>query len=93
MRKLYYLGKKLFPSNCILKKFQHQSTAERPSDDGKDMSVTISHKCKRFTITSYSKLKLQYFGHLMRRARSLEKTPMLGKIDGRRRKGAEDEMV
>ena len=33
------------------------------------------------------KLKLQYFGHLLRRADSLEKTLMLGKIEGRRRKG------
>ena len=33
------------------------------------------------------KLKLQYFGHLMRRADSLEKTQRLGKIEGRRRKG------
>jgi len=33
------------------------------------------------------KLKLQYFGHLMRRADSLEKTLMPGKIDGRRRRG------
>ena len=33
------------------------------------------------------KLKLQYFGHLMRGADSLEKTLMLGKIEGRRRKG------
>ena len=33
------------------------------------------------------KLKLQYFGHLMRRAGSLEKTLMLGKIEGRRRRG------
>ena len=33
------------------------------------------------------KLKLQYFGHLMRRADSFEKTPMLEKIEGRRRKG------
>ena len=33
------------------------------------------------------KLKLQYFGHLMRRADSLEKTLMLGKIEGRRRRG------
>ena len=32
-------------------------------------------------------LKLQYFGHLMRRTDSLEKTLMLGKIEGRRRKG------
>ena len=40
------------------------------------------------------KLKLQYFGHLMQRADSLEKTLMLGKIEGRRRKGTtEDEMV
>ena len=33
------------------------------------------------------RLKLQYFGHLMQRANSLEKTLMLGKIEGRRRKG------
>ena len=33
------------------------------------------------------KLKLQYFGYLMRRADSLEKTLMLGKIEGRRRRG------
>ena len=33
------------------------------------------------------RLRLQYFGHLMRRVDSLEKTPMLGKIEGRRRRG------
>ena len=33
------------------------------------------------------KMKLQYFGHVMRRADSLEKTLMLGKIEGRRRRG------
>ena len=33
------------------------------------------------------KLKLQYFGHLIRRADSVEKTLMLGKIEGRRRRG------
>ena len=33
------------------------------------------------------KLKLQYFGHLMQRADSFEKTPMLGKIEGRKRRG------
>ena len=33
------------------------------------------------------KLKLQYFGHLMQRADSLEKTLMLGKIEGRRKRG------
>ena len=35
------------------------------------------------------KLKLHHFGHLMRRANSLEKTQMLGKIEGRRRRGWE----
>ena len=35
------------------------------------------------------KLKLQYFGHLMQRADSFEKTLMLGKIEGRRRRGQE----
>ena len=35
------------------------------------------------------KLKLQYFGHLMRRADSFEKTLMLGKIEGRRKRGSQ----
>ena len=40
------------------------------------------------------KLKLQYFGHLKRRTDSLEKTLMLGKIEGKRKRGVvEDEMV
>ena len=39
------------------------------------------------------KLKLHYFGHLMQRANSLEKTLMLGKIEGRRRRGRQDEMA
>ena len=39
------------------------------------------------------KLKLQYFGHLLQRADSLEKTLVLGKIEGRRRRGRQDEMV
>ena len=38
-------------------------------------------------------LKLQYFGHLMQRADSLEKTLMLGKTEARRRRGRQDEMV
>ena len=37
------------------------------------------------------KMKLQYFGHLMRRADSLEKTLMLGKTEGRRRRGRQRE--
>ena len=39
------------------------------------------------------KLKLQYFGHLMRRADSFEKTLMLGKIEDRRRRGQHDEVI
>ena len=39
------------------------------------------------------KLKLQYFGHLMGRTDSLEKTLMLGKTEGGRRRGREDEMI
>ena len=39
------------------------------------------------------KLKLQYFSYLMRRADSFEKTLMLGKIEGKRRRGKQDEMV
>ena len=38
------------------------------------------------------KLKLQYSGHLMRRAESLEKTLILGKIEGRRRRGQQKEV-
>ena len=40
-----------------------------------------------FPNSSLFKLKLQYFGHLMRKADSLEKTLMLGKTEGRRRRG------
>ena len=39
------------------------------------------------------KLKLQYFGHVMVRVDSLEKTLMVGKIEGRRRRGRKDETV
>ena len=39
------------------------------------------------------KLKLQYFGHLMQRAKTLEKTVMLGKIEGKEKGTTEDEML
>ena len=42
---------------------------------------------------TFMKLKLQYFGHLMRRTDSLEKTLMVGKMEGGRRRMIEDEMV
>ena len=63
----------------------------------RDKKAFLSDQCK--DIEEYSleglKLKLQYFGHLMQRAVSFEKTLMLGKIEGRRRRGRQrmDEMV
>ena len=45
--------------------------------------ITPEYSLKRLML----KQKLQYFGHLMQRADSLEKTLMLGKIEGRRRRG------
>ena len=52
---------------------------------------SVHHKGNKSWINSLKglvlKLKLQYFGHLMRRTDSLEKTLMLGKIEGRRRRG------
>ena len=51
----------------------------------------ISHECSLEELML--KLKLQYFGHLMQTADSLEKTLMLGKTEGRRRRLTEDEMV
>ena len=47
----------------------------------------ISHEYSLERLMLRLKLKLQYFGHLMRRTDSLEKTLMLGKIEGRRRRG------
>ena len=47
------------------------------------MEINLEYSLERLI----QKLKLQYFGHLMRRANSLEKTLMLGKMEGRRRRG------
>ena len=51
----------------------------------KQFILKISPECS--LVGLMLKLKLQYFGHLMQRADSLEKTLMLGKIEGRRRRG------
>ena len=64
----------------------------RCSLDG--MVATIVLLLLRGTVLVACNGKLQYFGHLMQRASSLEKTLMLGKTEGRRERGmAEDEMV
>ena len=50
--------------------------------------------CPKYSLEGLTlKLKLQYFGHLMQRTDSMEKTLMLGKIEGRRRRLTEDEMI
>ena len=51
------------------------------------MNVEISQGGTGFGVEEETYRKLQYFGHLMQRADSLENTLMLGKIEGRRRRG------
>ena len=62
-----------------------KKTLESPLDYKESILKEISPGCSLEGLML--KLKLQYFGHLMRRADSLEKTLMLGKIEGRRRRG------
>ena len=60
-----------------------EKTLESPMDSKESTAVNCEYSLEGLML----KLKLQYFGHLMRRADSLEKTLMLGKIVGRRRRG------
>ena len=60
-----------------------ERTLQSPLDNKEIKSVSPEYSLEGLVL----KLKLQYFGHLMRRADSLEKTPMLGKTEGRRRSG------
>ena len=65
-----------------------EKTLERPLDCKKIQSVHPKGDHLGYSLEGLMlKLKLQYFGHLMRRADSFEKTLMLGKIEGRRRRG------
>ena len=67
---------------CWRRLFRVPWTARRSNQS---ILKEISHECSLEGLTL--KLKLQYFGHLMRRADSFEKTLMLGKIEGRRIRG------
>ena len=60
-----------------------EKTLESPLDCKEIKLVSSEYSLEGLML----KLKLQYFGHLMRRADSFEKTVMLGKIEGRRRRG------
>ena len=62
-----------------------EKTLESPLDCKESILKEISPECSLEGLML--KLKLQYFGHLMRRTDSFEKTLMLGKIEGRRRRG------
>ena len=65
-----------------------EKTLESPLDSKEIQSVhSEGDQPWDFFGRNDAKLKLQYFGHLMRRADSLEKTLMLGRIGGRRRRG------
>ena len=69
-------------SNCGSGLFRVPRTARRSNQS------TLKEINPEYTLEGLMlKLKLQYFGHLMRIADSLEKTLMLGKIEGRRRRG------
>ena len=65
-----------------------KKTLESPLDFREIKPVSLKEVSPEYSLEGLMlKLKLQYFGHLMRRADSLEKTLMLGKIQDRRRRG------
>ena len=70
-------------SNALLEK-----TLESPLDSMEIKLVILKEINLEYSLEGLMlKLKLQYFGHLMRRVNSLEKTLMLGKIESKRRRG------
>ena len=67
-----------------------EKTPESPLDSKGIKPVNLKGDQPKYTLERLMlKLKLQYFGHLMRSANSLEKSLMLGKINGRRRRGCQ----
>ena len=65
-----------------------EKTLESPLDNKKTNQSIIKEISPEYSLQGpMLKLKLQYFGHLVGRADSFEKTLMLGKIEGRRRRG------
>ena len=68
-----------------------QKTLESPLDSKEIKTVNPKGNQLEYSLGGLIlKLKLQYFGHLMRRADSFEKIVMLGKIDGGRRRGQDE---
>ena len=63
-----------------------EKTLESPLDSRRSNQSILKEINHEYSLEGLI-LKLQYFGHVMQRAYSLEKTPTLGKIEGRRRRG------
>ena len=72
----------------VLEKIHESPQTARKSIQSILKEISLEYSLERLML----KLKLQYFGHLMPRAGSLEKTLMLAKIE-RKRKGRQDEMI
>ena len=68
-----------------------EKTLESPLDSKEVQTVILKEINPEYSLGGLI-LKLQYFGHLMRKGNSLEKTPMLGKIEGRRRRKGKQRM-
>ena len=67
-----------------------EKTPESPLDARRSNQSILKETSPEYSLEGLMlKLKLQYFGHLMQRADSLEKTLMLGKIEGRKRRGGQ----
>ena len=78
-----------YKEGCAPKNWYFQIVLEKTLEsplESKEIEL-VNPKGNQLCILNGLTLKLQYFGHLMRRAHSLEKTLMLGKIEGRRRRG------
>ena len=76
-------------SNCGAREDFWESLGQQGDQTSQSQEINPEYSLEGLML----KLKLQHFGHLIQRAESLEKTLMLGKIEGRRRRGWQDEMV
>ena len=82
------------PKNWCFSTVVLEKTLESPWTARKSNQSILKEISPEYSLEGLMlKLKLQYFGHLMGRTDSFEKTLMLGKIEGRRRRGWQDEMI
>ena len=87
-------NKSLVPKNWCFWTVVFEKTLECPLDCKEVKPVYPNQISPEYSLEGLMlKLKLQYFGHLMQRTDPLEKTLMLWKVEGRRRRGWQDKMV